>query len=64
MNKKADFNKTATDGFSIQSAIKRSILKQQNMNETHTSFTSSTQVPNKSERTTGHSATRSMHQTT
>jgi len=28
--KKGDFNKTASDGFSIQSAIKRSILKQQN----------------------------------
>jgi len=30
--KKIDFNKTATDGFSIQSAIKRTILKQNNMN--------------------------------
>lgn len=33
-NKKVDFNKTSTEGFSIQSAIKRSILKQHNLNTT------------------------------
>ena len=31
---KSDFNKTANEGFSIQNAIKKSILKQNNMNTT------------------------------
>jgi hypothetical protein len=61
MTKKVDFNKTATEGFSIQSAIKRSILKQQNLNETHASLTSQT---TKSERTANNSATRSVNQST
>jgi hypothetical protein len=31
--KQPDFSKTATEGFSIQNAIKKSILKQNNMNQ-------------------------------
>lgn len=39
--KKQDFSKTSTDGFSIQNAIKRSILKQNNMNSSTTTTNTS-----------------------
>jgi hypothetical protein len=55
-NKKVDFNKTATDGFSIQSAIKRSILKQHNMNST--TQNSGVMSQNKTERSTNNSISR------
>jgi hypothetical protein len=53
--KKVDFNKTATEGFSIQSAIKRSILKQHNLNTTQTSGAAS---QNKTERSANNSIGR------
>lgn len=55
--RKADFNKTATEGFSMQSAIKRSILKQHNMNATQ--GTNSGISQHKSERSNPSSANRS-----